>query len=95
MGSARRRELVAIAYGQEDWTAEAALFALVVAAWVDPALRADVPMLLISRLQDAVEVQRSRPVTVYPSFAHLVLGTPGMPEQGYGVARQLLAEEED
>ncbi len=40
--STRRQVLVDLLWGVEDWITEAALFALVTAAWVDPSVRSDV-----------------------------------------------------
>ena len=78
--STRRRLLVDIAWGVEDWTTEAALFALVAAAWGDPAIRADVARIVTERLVDLADVNRSRTVTIAWSVATLAKRTPGLSE---------------
>ena len=90
-GSARRTALVEIAYGQEDWLTEAAVYALVVAAWVDPAVRADVVELVGFRFLDAVTTGQSRVVTIRESLAHLALATPGAHPDVAALAREVLA----
>ncbi|MEH0843874.1 tetratricopeptide repeat protein [Micromonospora sp. CPCC 205711] len=77
-GSTRRRVLVELVWGVEDWITEAALFALVSAAWVDPEVRADVAQVVAERLADAVTVARVRPVPIVISLAHLALATPAL-----------------
>jgi hypothetical protein len=93
LDSARRRELIALAFGIEDWAAEAATFALMVAAWVDPRARTDAAGQVLARFTDAVRVRQDRAVTTDWSYAHLVLGTPDLPEDAYALARDLLADE--
>jgi hypothetical protein len=89
-GSARRQVLVDIAWGIEDWTTEAALFALVAAAWVDPAVRTDVAGLVADRLADLAEVSQSRAVTIAWSVATLALRTPGLSEDARDLARAIV-----
>ena len=74
--STRRRVLVDLVWGVEDWVTEAALFALVTAAWVDPAVRPDVARVVAERLADVATVARARPVPIAVSLAHLALATP-------------------
>ena len=76
--STRRRVLVELVWGVEDWTTEAALFALVTAAWVDPAVRPDVAGVVAERLADVVAVARERRVPIATSLAHLALATPAL-----------------
>ena len=54
-GSTRRRVLLDLIWGVEDWVTEAALFALVTAAWVDPAVRPDVARVVAERLADVAD----------------------------------------
>ncbi|MDG4833154.1 tetratricopeptide repeat protein [Solwaraspora sp. WMMD1047] len=89
--STRRRVLLDLVWGIEDWTTEAALFALVTAGWVDPAARSDVAGIVAERLADAAEVARHRPVSIARSVAQLALATPGMSDAARDAARQLLA----
>ena len=77
-GSTRRRVLLDLIWGVEDWVTEAALFALVTAAWVDPSVRSDVARVVAERLADAAAVARSRPVPIAASLAHLALAAPAV-----------------
>jgi hypothetical protein len=88
--STRRRLLVEIAYGVEDWTTEAALYALLVMAWVDPSTRRDVASLVAGRFHAAVQASQSRPVTILKSLAHLAFATPGMPTETRLLARDVI-----
>ncbi|MEV1330803.1 tetratricopeptide repeat protein [Micromonospora costi] len=90
-GSTRRRVLLDLAWGVEDWTTEAALFALVTAAWVDPAVRPDVARVVAERLGDAAAVARTRPVPIAASLAHLALATPALDADTRALAAGLLA----
>jgi hypothetical protein len=87
--STRRQILVDLAMGIEDWTADAALFALVTAAHREPEPRAEVHALVRARLDAAVAAPR--PVTIEPSLAHLMLVTPGCTPGDRKVATAALA----
>ncbi|MFB6395741.1 tetratricopeptide repeat protein [Polymorphospora lycopeni] len=91
--STRRRVLVDLLWGVEDWTTEAALFALVTAAWVDPSVRADVAGVVAERLADGVTVANTRPVTINWSLAQLALATPGLDNAAAATAARLIVEE--
>jgi hypothetical protein len=90
--SERRRLLTELACGGLDQITEAALFALVTAAWVEPSARADVAELVTARL--AASVAARHPISW--SVAQLVLATPELApavrEQAAAVVR---AEEEN
>ncbi|SCL18985.1 Tetratricopeptide repeat-containing protein [Micromonospora nigra] len=88
-GSTRRRVLRELIWDVEDWITEAALFALVTAAWVDPGARPDVARTVAARLADAVEVAQSRQVPIAVSLAHLALATPELDPDTRAVARAL------
>ncbi|MEU7619453.1 tetratricopeptide repeat protein [Micromonospora rifamycinica] len=88
--STRRRVLVELIWGVEDWITEAALFALVTAAWVDPAVRADVAGLVAERLADVAAVAQGRPVPIAVSLAHLALATPAVDPTTTALAHRLL-----
>jgi tetratricopeptide (TPR) repeat protein len=88
--STRRRLLVDIAWGVEDWTTEAALFALVAAAWADPAIRGDVARIVTERLVDLADVNRSRTVTIAWSVATVASRTPGLSEGARELARAIV-----
>lgn len=85
-----RRLLTAIAFGVEDWTTEAALFGLVVAAWLDPACRAEVRDTVGRRFLDAVARSSERAVTIRDALAELVLVTPEMVPEVSALARDVL-----
>ena len=74
--AARRALLAEIAWGVEDWTTEAALFALVTAAWVDPSCRDEVAAVVGDRFVAALRASRDRVVTILGSLAILVRITP-------------------
>lgn len=73
--STRRQVLVDLAFGAEDWACDAALFALVTAAYQEPAVRAEVRGLVRARLDAAAAADRL--VTIEESLARLMLITPG------------------
>ncbi|MEV6342611.1 hypothetical protein [Actinoplanes sp. NPDC051851] len=73
--STRREVLVDLALGAEDWIADAALFALVTAAYREPAQRTEARELVRLRLDAATAAPRV--VTIEESLARLMLITPG------------------
>ncbi|MEO3817824.1 tetratricopeptide repeat protein [Plantactinospora sp. B24E8] len=89
--STRRRVLLDLVWGVEDWVTEAALFALVTAAWVDPSVRTEVAGVVAARFADAVEVSQHRSVSIKRSLARLVLATPQVEPAALATARHLLA----
>jgi tetratricopeptide (TPR) repeat protein len=93
-GSTRRRVLLDLVWGVEDWTTEAALFALVTAAWVDPSARADVARVVAERLADVAAVSHDRPVSIAWSVAKLALATPELDQDSVELAREIVASEE-
>ncbi|HEY2793295.1 MAG TPA: tetratricopeptide repeat protein, partial [Micromonosporaceae bacterium] len=88
--STRRRVLVDIANGVEDWTTDAAMFALVTAAWMDPLARSDVARVVSLRFAGVRKATRRRPVSIAASVATLVLLTPGIDDAVRKDARHLL-----
>ncbi|GHJ50127.1 hypothetical protein Cs7R123_74690 [Catellatospora sp. TT07R-123] len=72
--STRRRTLVDLAFGPADGAAEAALYALATAAWVDPDCRADVAELVAARFDAAASAEGGATV------AQLAFITPGLDE---------------
>ncbi|WP_194899238.1 tetratricopeptide repeat protein, partial [Catenulispora pinisilvae] len=98
MLSTRRRILIDLAFGVEDWITEVALFGLVVAAWAEPEARADVAGLLAARLADVVEIGTRRRVPMALAVASLALSVPDLPaaatEQAQAVIAQAYAEYE-
>jgi hypothetical protein len=88
------RLLADIVFGVEDWTTEAAVYALVVSAWIDPAQRAGVAALVAERFERALAAQRTRPVLIAASLAQLACLTPELPAATLDAARRELAEDE-
>jgi hypothetical protein len=91
--SVRRQVLVDLLRGVEDWASDAAMNALVVAAWADPAIRTDVAGLVAVRFLDGLAASRKRAVTIIGAMAHLVLATPGMIPDVSELARETLKRE--
>lgn len=89
--STRRRVLLDLVWGVEDWVTEAALFALVTAAWVDPAVRPDVARVVTERLADVAAVARTRAVPIALSLAHLALASPALDPETAALAASLAA----
>jgi tetratricopeptide (TPR) repeat protein len=77
--SRRRRVLVDLVRGPDAGAAEAALFALVTAAWVDPTARADVAAVMSEHLAGPCPMPM------------LALATPALPAAAQSLARSLLA----
>ena len=77
MRSTRRRTLVELAVAGEDQITEAALFALVTYAWIDPAARSDVAALVTGRLMGVTRSGADRSPIAW-SVAQLALATPGL-----------------
>lgn len=92
MDSIRRAVLVDLANGIEDWTSDAALFALVTAAWRDPGCRADVASIVAGRFAKARATTQHRMMTIAPSIAELVLITPGVSRADARRARRLIRD---
>ncbi|MBU2670836.1 tetratricopeptide repeat protein [Actinoplanes bogorensis] len=72
LDSERRRMLLGLVDGAADRVTEAALFALIVAAWIDPSARADVAEVVTARLTEVAQRPGAR------SFAELALATPAL-----------------
>jgi hypothetical protein len=71
-GSARRLLLLELVEGGLDRVTEAALFALIVAAWIDPSAREEVAEVVTARLSEVASRPGAR------SVAELALATPGL-----------------
>ena len=87
----RRRLLIELATGGIDQITEAALFALVTAAWVDPSARAEVAALVTRRLAEITAT--GHPVSW--SVAQLALATPDLPAEVRLRAAEVVRAEED
>lgn len=93
--SAQRRLLTEIAFGIEDWTTEAALFALAVAAWTDPTCREEVAETVGRRFVDAASAARQRVVTILYSLAELVRIVPGIHPEAIALAGAVLSTSDE
>ncbi|GAA3769476.1 tetratricopeptide repeat protein [Micromonospora maritima] len=88
--STRRRVLGALAADGPGPVAEAALFALVTAAWVEPGVRADVAGLVAGRLAETAG-GRARRTPAAMSLAHLARATPALDPATRATAESLVA----
>ena len=90
LSSGRRRLLVELAEGGSDRITEAALCALMTAAWIDPQARPDVAALISRRL---TEIGRTDDIAW--SLAQLALATPDVDEPTRRHAEAVIRAEED
>ena len=97
IGSERRRILVELLNGPEDWVCEAAGMALVTVGWAVPETRADVLEWLLNRVSQFMQVAEKRAVTVLGSMCHLVLACPWLEPKGRAFIADIVArlESED
>lgn len=84
LDSERRRMLLELVDGGVDRVNEAALFALIVTAWVDPASRADVAGVVTTRLTEVASRPGAR------SFAELALATPDLDQSTRELAAAMI-----
>ncbi|WP_436529094.1 hypothetical protein [Actinoplanes sp. HUAS TT8] len=91
--STRRQVLVDLAFGVEDWVSDAALFALVTAAYRQPEIRDEVRGLVADRMLAATRAPR--PVTIWTSLAHLMLITPNATADDRSLAAAILKQNEE
>lgn len=94
-GSDRRRVLLDLLLGPEDWVVEAAGFALVAIGWTHPGTRADIAAQLGRRLRYCAEADRTRVVTILRSVGQLALAAPWLPAEELDRARRFVAGEAD
>jgi tetratricopeptide (TPR) repeat protein len=92
LASTRRRLLVELAEGGTDRATEAALFALVTSAWIDPSARADVAAVVARRL---TQVAAADPSGISWSVARLAQATPDLDPVARQLAAAVIRAEED
>jgi hypothetical protein len=92
--SERRRLLVDLLHGPEDWTIEAAAMALVAVAWAFPETRDDVLECLLNRLSLFLQAAEKRAVTVLGSMCCLVLACPWLEPKGRAFIADVLEQME-
>ncbi|WP_051805287.1 tetratricopeptide repeat protein [Streptomyces sp. NRRL F-2747] len=88
--SRRRALLLDLLFGPEDWTNEAAGFALLATAWADPDAREDVGARLVDRMMAVGKAWRERDATSLASLCRLVLACPWLDETFLGLAEKML-----
>ncbi|MFB7669467.1 hypothetical protein ACFC1R_37095 [Kitasatospora sp. NPDC056138] len=89
-GSDRRRILLDLLFGPEDWAVEAAGFALVAVAWTHPETRHDIGQQLRIRLLAVASAYRQRDVTILDSVCTLLLACPWLDQQSLSLAHDLI-----
>ncbi len=90
-GSRRRALLLDLLFGPEDWTNEAAGFALLATAWVDPAVREDVGHRLADRMIGVGKAWHQRDAAILTSLCRLVLACPWLEPAFLDAAAKMLA----
>jgi len=88
--STRRRVLLDLSMGVEDWVVDSALFALVTSAYREPSQRDEARRLVSERFRAAMLARRE--VTILGSLAHLMRITPDATDEERRAAVQALAQ---
>ncbi|WP_433890650.1 tetratricopeptide repeat protein [Streptomyces sp. CA-111067] len=94
-GSARRTLLMRLLFGPDDWTVDAAAFALCVAAWRQRGHRTEIAEAIAERYLRAAEAVGKRPTELHDPLAHIVLICPGVDPEVVRLARRNLAVRND
>jgi hypothetical protein len=89
--SVRRRRLVDLIAPGSDGITEAALFALVTYAWIDPTARSDVAAVVSAQLDEAISAHGP---AIARSVAQLALATPRLGRATRDLAACLLVTEQ-
>ena len=93
--STRRNLLLRLLFGPEDWTVDAAAFALCVAAWRFPEQRAEIADAIAQRYVHAAEAVGKRPTQLHDPLARVVLVCPDIDPKVVRLARKNLAERQE
>ncbi|MEY9877923.1 hypothetical protein ABH931_007447 [Streptacidiphilus sp. MAP12-33] len=93
--SARRTLLLRLLFGPEDWTVEAAAFALCVSAWRFPAQRAEIAKAIGQRYLHAAKAVGRRPTQLHDPLSRVLLICPGMDPKLARQARKAVAEQRE
>lgn len=93
--STRRTLLLRLLFGPEDWTVDAAAFALCVAAWRRPEQRAEIADAVARRYRHAAQAIGRRPTELHDPLALVVLVCPGMDPEVVRLARKNLAARQE
>jgi tetratricopeptide (TPR) repeat protein len=89
-GSRRRTLLMRLLFGNEDWSVDAAAFALYVGALVHEDQRPDTARAIGARYLRATLAFGNRPTELHEPLAHLVLACPGMDPRLADYAHEML-----
>ena len=90
LGSRRRMLLMRLLFGNEDWSVDAAAFALYVGALVHEDQRADAAAAIGARYLHATLAFGRRPTELQEPLAHIVLACPGMDPRLVAYAHEML-----
>lgn len=93
--SARRTLLLRLLFGPEDWTVDAAAFALCVAAWHNPEHRPEIADAISQRYLHAARAVGKRPTELHDPLAQVVLICPGIDPRTVRLARKNLAARQE
>ena len=89
--STRRTQLLRLLSGSEDWTVDAAAFALCVSAWRFPAQREEIAEAVSDRYLEAAKALGRRPTQLHGPLAQVLLICPGVDPKLAARARKALA----
>lgn len=92
--SARRTQLLRLLFGPEDWTVDAAAFALCVSAWRFPAQRTEIAEAIGQRYLEAAKALGKRPTQLHAPLAQVLLICPGVDAELAAQARKALAAQQ-
>ena len=90
--SDRRAILLRLLSGPEDWTVDAAAFALCVSAWLFPDQRDDVAGAVATRYLDVAKAAATRPSELHDPLARVLLICPEANKQVVQLAHEVLAQ---
>lgn len=90
LSSTRRTLLLRLLFGPEDWTVDAAAFALCVSAWRHPEQRADIADAITERYLHTAEAALSRLAQLHDPLARVVLICPDIDPRAIRLARKAL-----
>lgn len=89
--SRRRAMLMRLLFGNEDWSVDAAAFALYVSALLHENQRPDIAAALAARYLHATLAFGSRPTELHEPMAHIILACPAMDPRLIAHAHEMLA----
>lgn len=93
--SARRTLLLRLLFGPEDWTVDAAAFALCVSAWRFPGQRAEVAEVIGQRYLHAAKAVGRRPTQLHEPLARVLLICPDIDPKIARQARKAVADQRE